>query len=100
MTHAAVFVLAAVTGAALLALWVDARFPDLAPTRLAMRLLALLGACAAADGGSRLFASMLAATPVPATTKLVALGVLLPGLTLAFLAGLWLLRSLQSLATR
>ena len=100
MTDAAVFVLAVVAGAALLAVWVDVRFPSLAPASLSGRMLALAVACLAADAGSRLFATVLTATPVDAGRALVAVGVLLPGLTVAFLAGLWLLRSLQSLATR
>ena len=100
MTDAAVFVLAVVAGAALLAVWVDVRFPSLAPASLSGRMLALAVACLAADAGSRLFAALLTAAPVEAGRGLVALGVLLPGLTVAFLAGLWLLRSLQSLATR
>ena len=70
-----------------------------APVRLATRLVALLGACVAADAGSRLFASVLSAPPVSTGADLLALAVLLPGLTLSFLAGLWLLRSLQSLPT-
>jgi hypothetical protein len=100
VTHAVLFVVASVGGAAALALWVDVRFPALAPESLTARLLALVVAGLAADAGSRLFAGVLAVESVGAGRGLAALGVLLPGLTVAFLAGLWLLRSLQSLATR
>ena len=100
MTSAVLFVLAVVAGAALLALWLDVRFPSLAPTRLAARLLALLAACLAADVASRAFVLVVEGSVAAPARELLALAVLLPGLTLAFLAGLWLLRSLQSLATR
>lgn len=80
---AVLFLLALVAGAALLALWLDVRFPGLAPSGLQRRLAA---ACAAG----------VLLTVAPAQATVVSLvGVLLPALAFAFLTGLWLLRVLS-----
>ena len=101
MTAAATFALAAAVGAALLAVWLDTRFPTLAPEGLPRRLLALGAGCVVMQGGPTLFAGVLATGLQPTLRSLAALGVLLPALTIGFLTALWLLRSLQGLgATR
>lgn len=98
MTQAAVFLLATTVGGALLAIWLDARFPSLAPARLGARLLALGVACAVANVGSR-FVDWALGAPVGAVPPgLLALAVVLPGLMLSFLAGIWLMRSLQDVS--
>jgi len=77
-----------VLGAALIALWIDVRLPRLAPASLSRRALAALAAMVA-----------LQATPVlagsAAALYATLFGILLPVLVFAFLAGIWLLRSLQ-----
>jgi hypothetical protein len=93
---AVVFTLSAAFGAALLALWLDARFPSLAPRSLTARLVAAGAAYLLADGASRLFERVL---DVGSAGPLVALGVILPALVATFLTGLWLLRSLGTAAS-
>jgi hypothetical protein len=82
------FLLALVTGAAVVALWIDVRFPRLAPRSIGGRILAVLVAVAVVTvvpvvGGST-------------TAAYVSLfcGVF-PSFVLAFLASLWLLRGLR-----
>jgi hypothetical protein len=77
-----VFAVALVVGAALLALWVDVRFPKLAPRRLQMRLVVAALAYVA-----------VATIPVPPTVAGL-VGLVLPVLSLGFLTGIWLLREL------
>lgn len=79
---AAAFVIALVAGAAVLALWVDVRFPALAPSGLARRIAA-----------SALAVCVVAAVPVEASVASL-VGVLLPALGFMFLTALWLLRLL------
>jgi hypothetical protein len=93
---AVVFTLSAVFGAALLAVWLDARLPSLAPRSLTARLVAAGAAGLLADGASRLFARALDVDPAG---PLVALGVILPALVATFITGLWLLRSLGTAAS-
>ena len=98
MNGAIVFTLSAAFGAALLAVWLDARFPWLAPRGLTARLVAAGAAWLLADGAARLFERVLAGATVEARA-LVALGVILPALVATFLTGLWLLRSLGTAAS-
>ena len=89
----AVFTVALVTGAALLALWTDARFPGLAPESLTARLVnAGVAAC------------VLAVFPPPdepgSVQILVVVSLLIVLLGYAFLTGIWLLRALQGALLR
>jgi len=77
---------AVMIGAGLLALWVDARFPSLAPASLSRRVFALIVA-----------GVVLQATPVfggstPALYATV-FGILLPSFVAVFLAAVWLMRA-------
>jgi hypothetical protein len=76
------FLVALVLGAGALALWVDVRFPGLAPRGLTGKFVAVLAAPA-----------LLGLLPV-SPTMLSVLGLLLPTLTATFLAALWMLRAL------
>jgi hypothetical protein len=95
---AVVFTLSVAFGAALLAVWLDARLPSLAPRSLTARLVAAGAAWLLVDGAARLFERVLATAPVE-PRELVALGVILPALVATFLTGLWLLRSLGAAAS-
>ena len=83
-----VFLLALVTGAAVVALWIDLRFPRLAPQSIVGRVLAVLAAGA-----------IVAVVPVAGGSRAVAYVSLFcgvfPSFVLAFLASLWLLRALR-----
>lgn len=85
----AAFTLALVVGAAVLALWTDVRFPGLGPRSITARLV-----------NAGVASLVLVVTPVPShggmLQLLAVLGLFLPALGYAFLTGLWLLRSLQS----
>ncbi|MBA2332831.1 MAG: hypothetical protein H0V94_08595 [Actinobacteria bacterium] len=83
------FVLALVTGAALLALWLDQRLPVLAPAGL--RTILLHGALAFValqliPGGEN----------VPGGAYLVLFGIALPALVYVFLVGIWFIRHAQA----
>lgn len=97
MNGPATFALAVAVGAAVLALWLDTRFPALAPEGLPRRLLALGVGCVVMQGAPTLFAGVLGTGLQPTLRSLAALGVLLPALTIGFLTAVWLLRSLQGL---
>jgi hypothetical protein len=88
-------------GAAALALWIDARWPALAPESLGLRFLSLGAAVALLQLGVLGFEHALALTLDAHVRALVALGVLVTAMTFAFVTAVWLLRSLQGLsATR
>ena len=88
-------------GAAALALWIDARWPALAPESLGHRFLALGAAFVLLQLGVLGFEHALALTLDAHVRALIALGVLVTAMTFAFVAAVWLLRSLQGLsATR
>jgi hypothetical protein len=93
-----VFTVAAAFGAALLAVWIDARFPWLAPRGLTARLVAAGAAWVLANGAATLFERVLAGSTVQ-SGALLALAVILPALVATFLTGLWLLRSLGTAAS-
>jgi hypothetical protein len=84
----AVFLLALVTGAAVVALWIDVRFPRLAPRSFGGRVLAVLAAFA-----------VVGVVPVAGGSTAAAYVSLFcgvfPSFVLAFLASLWLLRGLR-----
>ena len=99
MSSGLVFGIAALVGAALLALWVDVRFPSLAPRALVPRLVALVLAAALLNASSLVFEQVLSSPrPLVEPKELAALAVLLPPLVLSLLTGLWLLRSLTEVA--
>jgi hypothetical protein len=86
------YVLFLCAGAALLALWLVVRFPDLGPdddvtkallhVGLSMVVLQLLVPAIHAVGG----------TGMPGAQIVVSLGIVLPGLTYVFVAAAWLIR--------
>lgn len=82
------FTSALLAGAAVLALWTDARFPKLQPESVKARFV-----------NAGLSAVAVMTIPVPATPGLVQFGVLmglfLPALVWAFISAIWLIRSLQ-----
>jgi hypothetical protein len=84
----AVFLVALLAGAAVLAAWLDTRFPRLAPRELRKRLIAAAFAFA-----------FVAAAPISPEGGMVTLatllGVFLPALCFALLTGLWLMRALS-----
>lgn len=86
------YVLFLCAGAAVLALWLVVRFPDLGPddvtkallhVALSMVVLQLLVPAIHAVGG----------TGVPGAQFVVSLGIVLPGLTYVFVAAAWLIRA-------
>jgi hypothetical protein len=97
VTDAQLFAVSVLGGAALLAVWVELRWPSLAPERLGHRVLALGLGFAALNLGPLGFERALG-LPIgqPASALLAAL-VLLVSFTVAFVTAVWLLRSLQSL---
>jgi hypothetical protein len=74
-------------GAGLLALWIDVRFPKLAPEALRMRMLAVVGAVFLL-----MVAPLVDSSPAAAFASLFAL--MLPAFVFAFLTAVWLLRAL------
>jgi hypothetical protein len=82
---AAAFLVTLVAGAAVLALWVDNRFPNLAPSGITRRVAASVHA-----------ACVVGAVPLePTVASLV--GIFVPALCFAFLTSLWLLRLLADM---
>jgi len=86
------FLAAFVCGAAVLALWVDARFPGLAPKKFSRRLLSAVLAFV-----------LLQASPFATGTVTQAyaslFGVVLPGFVGVFLTAVWLMRALRDAQT-
>ena len=85
------FTIALFIGSAINALWFSVRFPRLAPSRLGVRVAALVAASAA-----------LQLLPIDTSSSPRQFGSLfviaLPLLTVAWLTAIWLLRSLQELS--
>jgi hypothetical protein len=75
-------------GAALLALWIDTRYPNLAPKSFPTRFLAAVGA-----------AFLLHLSPLSHASSIAAyaslFGAMLPAFVGAFLTAVWLLRALR-----
>jgi hypothetical protein len=95
------FALAVTVGAALLAVWIEVRFPSLAPEGLTQRFLALGAGFVVLQLGALGFERVLAWPLGEPVSALLASAVLLSALTFGFLTAVWLLRSLQGLgATR
>jgi hypothetical protein len=73
-------VTALLVGAAVLALWLHVRFPDIAPTGFRARIFAAAGA-------------FVVVSVLPVTATMVGIvGFFLPALVLLFLSSLWLLQ--------
>jgi hypothetical protein len=85
------FTAALFVGSAIIALWFSVRFPRLAPSRVGVRVAALIAASIA-----------LQLLPIDASTSARLFGslflVALPLLSVAWLTAIWLLQSLQGLA--
>jgi hypothetical protein len=89
------YTLALTLGGALLAVWLDARFPVLRPKTVAQGLIHSVVAVFILQGAAGLL-QLVYGIPDGAFMALV-LGVFLPSLTYALLAGLWMLRALTNL---
>jgi hypothetical protein len=83
-----VFEVGFMLGAAAVAIWIDARFPQLAPASLGTRLVALL-----LSGLIVAVAPVLAASPAEILASLF--GLIFPAFVFSFLSALWLLRGLR-----
>lgn len=91
---------AVVLGAALSALWVDARFPGALPSgrrRLLVHLIASVGALQATPLVMRLVPGA-GTEALPATLAL--LGLFFPALVYAFLSAVWVIRAAQGILAR
>jgi hypothetical protein len=82
---ASAFVVALAAGAAVLALWVDVRFPSLAPAGITRRVAAsVVAGC------------LVGLVPIEPTVASL-IGLMLPALCFSFLTAFWLLRLLAEL---
>ncbi len=97
MTDGYLFTVSVGVGAALLALWIELRFPSLAPESLVRRFVAVGIGCLVLQGGALGFERALTLPLASTVTSLVALAVLLSAMTFGFVTAVWLLRSLQGL---
>jgi hypothetical protein len=89
------YTLALTLGAATLAFWLDARFPGLRPNTAAQGLIHAAVGVFTMFGAAGLL-QLVYGIPDRAFMAMV-LGVFLPSLTYALLAGLWMLRALANL---
>jgi hypothetical protein len=92
------FTLALVTGAVLLAGWVDARVGDSRPESPMRRMGHVLVGLAVMEGSVGALYLVQAAGPPQAVFMVAVLGLFLPALVYVLLAGLWLLRTLAEIA--
>lgn len=90
--NAQVFVLALAVGAGVLALWVEVRFPQLAPSGVLRIFLNLVAAVAFLHVAE----SLVTAGDRPVLRLAAVLVAALPALTYVFLSSLWVLRVMQS----
>jgi hypothetical protein len=90
MTFAAAFVV----GAALLALWLDWRLGGRRPASLTVCVGHAIAACMALRLAAAVGERLAGASPGPQERLIVLFVLLLPGIVYAFLAGLWLMRTL------
>jgi hypothetical protein len=91
------FVLFLAVGAALLAMWVEARFPSLGPTEWRRIAAHLVGAFLVIHLGMPWLGEVVRSSGVPAPAPVTALAVALPAITYLFLASLWILKRTQGL---
>ena len=94
-----VFALVFVAGGALLALWVNARFPRLAPAALRGALLHLGGSFIACQLILPLGSSLVAETGYPSLRLASLLLLSLPALVYALLSLVWVISNLQNSVT-
>lgn len=87
---AGVFAVCFLFGAMAVALWIDARFPSLAPQNLRSALLHVGGTIVAAQVLIPL--GLHAIVGSPTLTLLSVFGLAFPGLTYTMLAGIWVIR--------
>ena len=87
-----IFVLCLCTGAALLALWLMTRFPDLGPGEVTKALLHVAVSVVLLQLVVPAIHAV-GATGLPGTQFVVSFGIVLPGLTYVFLAAGWLIRA-------
>jgi hypothetical protein len=86
------FAIALGVGAALLAFWVQYRFPKLAPQTAGWAILHLVVTMVLADITKTAFTSV---EFDPATAMALVFGLALPTLVYAFVAGMWIIRIAQ-----
>ena len=98
MITAQSFAVLVVLASAVLAFWLAARFPTLAPKTLGYAVLHVLGGLAAIRAIPGLSNPVMALSTELAHF-LVPLGIALPLFTYAFLAGLWVMRLIHRLAS-
>jgi hypothetical protein len=92
------FQLALPIGAAVLAAWIDVRFDARRPESPIRRALYAFAACGVLELATVIF-SHLGAPDAPLAQRFVALFLcLVPSLVLAFLTGIWLMRTLSDVA--
>lgn len=93
-------VVAVVVGAALTALWVDARFPGAVPKRRGVLLVHLVGSLAALQIAPVVMKLVpgVGESPLPATSAL--LGLFFPALIYAFVSAIWVIRAVQGVLAR
>jgi hypothetical protein len=92
--------LCVLAGAAVLAFWTNARFPQLLPERRFVLLVHLVAALAALQAAPALMELVpgVGVSPVPATAAL--LGLFLPALVYTFVAAIWVIRAVQGVLAR
>ena len=98
--NADVLLLAVLLGAALLALWINARFPNLLPDRRGVLLVHLVASLAGLQVAPVLMKLVpgVGSSAAPATGAL--LGFFLPALVYAFLSAVWVIRTVQGVLAR
>ena len=88
----ATFVLVLCVGAALLALWLVVRFPELGPSDITWALLHVALSVVVAELMVRTIGAV-GRSGVPAARFVAAFGIVLPGLMYMFVAAAWLMRA-------
>lgn len=88
----ATFVLVLCVGAALLALWLVVRFPELGPSEITWALLHVALSVVVAQVMLRSI-GVVGRSGVPAARFVAAFGIVLPGLMYMFVAAAWLMRA-------
>lgn len=98
--NADILILVVLLGAALLALWTNARFPQALPERRGVLLIHLVASLASLHAAPALmkFVPGVGESPLPATGAL--LGLFLPALIYALLSAIWVIRAVQGVLAR
>ena len=90
-----VFAVLFVLGAGMLAVWVDARFPKLAPGDLRTAVLHLGGGLVANSIAAPVISGLVAGTHLPGARLVAVVGIALPALAYVALAVFWIAKLLQ-----